>query len=560
MFAKRSIFYCVLVLVLLAGLGACQPPSMATSPPATETDPPTPTSTAGPPTPVPTFAPLEDFHKGIGFGTTFRGDFLLPDVRWVIEEQIKPLGATWIIIVFDCKQEPEISPEIDCEADFAPTDEGVINVIQTAHENGLRVFLKPQIFGSVDPSPYMDMSNLNQETYWDEWFEHYTAFILHYAEMAREYDVDLFGVGSEDAGVVHFTDEWREVIAEVRKVYPGPLIYAAATVSIDADVVQFWDNLDYIGADTYWPLSNSPAPTVEELVEDWQEPAARLDQLYETWGKPIIFTEAGYRSAEGSAAHPEAMQGVFPVDMKAQADAIESVFQVFGEKPWWQGVYWFAWDANHLQGGFYDIQYTAQAKPAENLLRHHYGAPPRDLEESFVIPEAFENEEEKIIYDDARGTSWSIETWDIGNEGVFLDLENESVVHSGSKAIAVVLDSPGALVFSIFPNVIEKYDYLEFYINLGSESRHTLIVNLMSPKISTAGPGTSYAMLGNYALVDRTKPLPLNEWFLVRIPISDLNRADMNPEMFEINNWGTAGEPSSVFYLDDIRLVREDSP
>ena len=82
----------------------------------------------------------------------------------------------------------------------------------------------------------------------------------------------------------------------------------------------------------------------------------------------------------------------------------------------------------------------------------------------------------------------------------------------------------------------------------------------MSPKISTAGPGTSYAMLGNYALVDRTKPLPLNEWFLVRIPISDLNRADMNPEMFEINNWGTAGEPSSVFYLDDIRLVREDSP
>jgi hypothetical protein len=66
--------------------------------------------------------------------------------------------------------------------------------------------------------------------------------------------------------------------------------------------------------------------------------------------------------------------------------------------------------------------------------------------------------------------------------------------------------------------------------------------------------------LGNYAEVDRTRPLPLNEWFLVRIPLSDLNRVGDLPGVLVITNWGEARESSSVFHLDDIRLVREGTP
>jgi hypothetical protein len=507
-------------------------------------------------------APLDDFQKGIDFQTLFRGNFLLPDTGWVMEEQIKAVGATWIIIIFDCSHEPEIATEFDCEADSAPTDEGVINVIQAAHENGLRVFLKPQIGGSVDPSTYMDMSNLDQETYWDEWFENYTEFILSYAQMARDYDVDLFGVGSELHGVAHFTDEWREVIAKVREVFPGPLTYAATSYEIEIDAVQFWDDVDYIAVDAYWPLSNAQHPTVEELVEGWREPVALLDRLYETWQKPIIFAEIGFRSAEGNAADPVAAWNPAElVDLETQANAYESVFQVFAEKPWWQGVYWFGWIPNHLQGGPYEIGWTAQAKPAEDVVRSHYGAPPRNPQNEFVIPAAIQDEDAMIIFDDAPGTTWNFETWDggAGGEEGLLDLSIDNPVHSGSTAIGAVLESAGGLTIWSASPVFTEYDYVEFYVNLGPEKRHILFIYLEDSNVPLVGPGT-HVMLGNYAEVDRTKPLPLNEWFLVRVPLSDLNRAGTRAGALAITNWGEAGESSSMLYLDDIRLVREGTP
>jgi hypothetical protein len=100
---------------------------------------------------------------------------------------------------------------------------------------------------------------------------------------------------------------------------------------------------------------------------------------------------------------------------------------------------------------------------------------------------------------------------------------------------------------------------VEFYVNLGPEKRHILFIYLEDSNVPLVGPGT-HVMLGNYAEVDRTKPLPLNEWFLVRVPLSDLNRAGTRAGALAITNWGEAGESSSMLYLDDIRLVREGTP
>jgi len=519
----------------------------------------TPVPTTAPPTPVPTLASIDDFQKGVNIITRFRGNFLLPDARWVIEEQIRALGANWLIIIFDCSQEPEVSPEIDCESDFSPTDEGLINVIQAAHENGLRVFLKPQIGGSVDPSTYMDMSNLDPETYWGDWFEEYTRFILYYAQMAQDNKVDIFSVGSELHGVAHFTDDWRGVISEVREIYTGPLTYTATSYEIDEDFVQFWDDLDYIGVDSYWPLSDAQHPTLEELVAGWTEPVSLLDRLYETWQKPIIFAEIGFRSVEGNAADPvAAWDPAAPVDMELQANAYESVFQVFSEKPWWQGVYWFGWIPNHLQGGYYHIGWTAQAKPAEDVVRRHYGAPPRDQNVEFVIPATVQNEDAMLIYDEAVGTGWRIENWDVGGGEAFLDLSLNSIVHSGSNAIGVVLESAGSLAFISESPILMEYEYVEFYANLGSEREDILFFYLMDSTRELIGPGT-HVTLWNYAEVDRTQPLPLNEWFRIRIPLSEINRAGTRADILAITNWGEAGQPTSVIYLDDIRLVRDGS-
>ena len=53
------------------------------------------------------------------------------------------------------------------------------------------------------------------------------------------------------------------------------------------------------------------------------------------------------------------------------------LFEVLKEKSWWRGVFWWNWEPNPSAGGARDADYTANNKPAEDVLRFYYGASPR---------------------------------------------------------------------------------------------------------------------------------------------------------------------------------------
>lgn len=533
----------LLLLTLAVIISACDgPPAPATTPLPTTVPSATPIPTVAP---TPTLVPLTEFQKGIAFTAWQRGWYSLPDTRIVLEEQIRPLGATWIALVVECLQEPEISPEFDCQSEQVPTDDELIHVINVAHENGLRVSLKPQVRGSVDPSPYMDFGGVDQEAYWAEWFDNYTDYILHYAQLAQDWDADQLKVGTELYGTTHFTDEWRAVIAQVREVYSGPLTYAATTGEIEADTVQFWDDLDYIGVDAYFPFSVALHPTVEEIVQAWSGPAATIERLAETWDKPILFTEIGYSSVEGVLTNPaEDPHNLEPiVDLQTQANAYEAVFRVFGDKPWWQGVYWWSWYPDHDQGGPCDIDFTAQGKPAEDVLRHYYGAPP--LSTTSLIPTPYPVEESLIIFDNALGPDWDISAWD-GE----IDTGAESVVHSGPTALGVTLDAWGGIAL-FNPLDIAEYGYLEFYINGGPQGGQGLEIHIWDVENDTEVEG---GLLCRYT---SSLLLPPDEWLLVRFPLQHL---DLVNRQVSINMNNAAEQPAPQFFLDDIRLVAEGAP
>jgi hypothetical protein len=423
-----------------------------------------------------------------------------------------------------------------------PTDDELIHVISVAHENGLRVSLKPQIRGSVDPSPYMDFGGVDQEVYWTEWFDNYTNYILHYAQLAQDWNADQFEVGTELHGTTHFTDEWRGVIAQVREVYSGPLTYAATHEEIEADTVQFWNDLDYIGVDAYFSFPVALHPTVEEIVQAWSEPAATIERLAETWDKPILFTEIGYASVEGVLANPAEdphnLEAI--VDLQTQANAYEAVFRVFGGKPWWQGVYWWSWYPDHNQGGPCDIDFTAQGKPAEDVLRNYYGAPPRSS--TAFIPTPYPVEESLIVFDDAVGPGWEISTWN-GK----IDTGVKSLVHSGQTALAVTLDTWGGIALSNSLD-ISGYGYLEFYINGGPQGGQGLEIYIWDVQNDT---GLDHNLLCRFT---SSFLLPPDEWFMVRFPLRHLDLAN---RQVSININTATDQPAAQFFLDDIRLVRE---
>ena len=67
---------------------------------------------------------------------------------------------------------------------------------------------------------------------------------------------------------------WRRIIAAVRKVTKAPLTYAANWT--DYQRVGFWDDLDIIGIQAYFPVSDKKSASVAELHAGWARTMATL--------------------------------------------------------------------------------------------------------------------------------------------------------------------------------------------------------------------------------------------------------------------------------------------
>ena len=190
---------------------------------------------------------------------------------------------------------------------------------------------------------------------------------LH-ADLAQQTGVQQLAVGTELAGTSSNTAKWREVIDGVRAKYKGKITYAANYDEYEK--ISFWDALDYIGIDAYWPLESKPTSDVNALVSAWQPIAAKLKALSKTQGKQILFTEAGYASQQGSVVTPWDHEASTVKDDAEQAAAYEALARVFWSQPWFAGVHWWMWD--DIPGRTDDKQeldYTPHGKPAEDILR-----------------------------------------------------------------------------------------------------------------------------------------------------------------------------------------------
>lgn len=174
------------------------------------------------------------------------------------------------------------------------TDDSIRETISQAHTLEIRVLLKPHVW-SREKIRYEDFSPED----WDRWFADYETFLVHFATLARDANADALSIGNELKEASKHEARWRTLIARVRAIYSGPITYGANFDEVFA--VPFWDALDWIGVSAYFPLSPSTHPTREELVAAWQPIALQLEELAAKHGKPVLFTEIGYRSASGAA-------------------------------------------------------------------------------------------------------------------------------------------------------------------------------------------------------------------------------------------------------------------
>lgn len=259
-------------------------------------------------------------------------------------------------------------------------DIGLETTTHMAKRFGIRILLKPHIWITrAEDGKWRQDIAMETEAEWVEWFASYRSFMLHYARLAERTGIEALCIGTElQATVRERETDWRDLISDIRQVYSGKLLYAANWWR-EFEEVPFWDALDYIGIQAYFPLTREENPTLEDLRQGWRPHFEAIQSLHERVGKPVVFTEIGYRSSANAAIEPwkwpESLSPTGSEDgLKVQAIGYQAFFQTFWDQDWFAGVYFWKWFP-HLQEGERQIPggFSPQNKPAEEVMARWYG-------------------------------------------------------------------------------------------------------------------------------------------------------------------------------------------
>lgn len=264
------------------------------------------------------------------------------------------------------------SPEVRYSGErglWGETDAGIVATAAYARSLGIKTLLEPHLW--VRHADWPGEIAMTSDADWDLWFDAYGRFILHYAELAQASGIEALAVGTELSATTGREKDWRGLIAKVRAVYHGKLTYAA-NWNGEAERVAFWDALDFIGIQAYYPLSPKPHPARAEIAAALAPIADRLAALSNRAGRPVVFTEVGYKSAAASLAEPWRWEADGAPDPALQADAFAAMFATLWNRPWFGGTFVWKWHPIVDAPARDDRDFTPQGKPALDVIKSYY--------------------------------------------------------------------------------------------------------------------------------------------------------------------------------------------
>jgi len=285
-------------------------------------------------------------------------------------------GCNWVGICVWWFQDNVNSSSIEPDyTRYSATPDSVVHAINRCHELGMKVMLKPMVDcrdgtwrGLIKPS--------------HDWFVEYTNFVNFWAEVAEANSVEVFCAGCELRDTVSWSTSWKSVIQNVHTRYTGPLTYAANHGN--ESNIDWWGELDYIGIDAYYWLTNKANPSLGELKTAWNNRTDAIELWLNThWpDMTVIFTEVGYQSVDGTNQTPWWTDPAsHALDMTEQAECYEALLSQCKQRHWWLGAFWWNWETNPDAGGDSDPYWTPQNKPAEETLRDYYKTLPGDFDD-----------------------------------------------------------------------------------------------------------------------------------------------------------------------------------
>jgi len=250
------------------------------------------------------------------------------------------------------------------------SDESVIIAKDFAKAHGMAAMLKPHIWMGRGWPGDIKMATPAE---WKIFFNHYDRWMRGYAALAEMHGFDMLCVGVElTQATIGHEREWREMIRRWRGIYSGPMVYAA-NWGHEFESLKFWEALDAIGIDCYYPLSEKENPTDAELLSGAQMVADKIKAVAQKFNQPVLITEIGFCSAAQTWKNPHREDRRDTVDLEAQRRCYEAIYQAFSKSnDWLAGIYWWKWPSTLEDGGAEDNQFTPNGKPAAALVVKWY--------------------------------------------------------------------------------------------------------------------------------------------------------------------------------------------
>ena len=185
--------------------------------------------------------------------------------------------------------------------DPAESPEWLTRPIEEAHRLGMKIMIIPHLAHWGSPFSWKGDIGFDDAASWRRFFDSYEEWILQVASICR--DADGFSVGCELDRTTAFESEWRRIIGGVRSRTAAPLTFASNWT--DYRRVPFWDALDVIGIQAYFPLvAHDRAPTEREVADAWRRIMSELRAFARSNDRRIVFTELGYDRSTKAAKEP----------------------------------------------------------------------------------------------------------------------------------------------------------------------------------------------------------------------------------------------------------------
>jgi len=346
--------------------------------------------------------------KGFNYVSYYKGGYENADSL----PALTSTGANAVALSFEYGIDVKNSA-VYADANYTDGSAAIAATIAEANSHGLSVmvrplldFLDPTKIGSYSVGDWRSTYNPTNVT---AFFASYKTMIVAVAQMAQANGASSLSIGVELDQLTGpaYLSYWTGIITSVRAVFSGKLTYSsdwddnispwqgqhgltAGTGNLTTQV-SFWSQLDYLGIDCYAPISDAANPTVAALVAGWTQTPSDPTSLSVTGnqslisyfanvatqaGKPLLFTEIGYESANDAAKQPPGTSTNI-YDPALQASLYTAFFEAWQQsgKDSLVGVYFWNWDPNAAEvGPGNGPNFSPQGQPAQAVVTANFTA------------------------------------------------------------------------------------------------------------------------------------------------------------------------------------------